>query len=279
MLTISIGCIFIILIIAWAISNVYKEGFVATCKLKTINTAAGANFALDCSTTEYLSQLQRTSSGYSYKCCTDSNMQGPRGDAGPKGNPGKSEADGAIGEIGNIGPTGPKGDIGPTGPIGNTGTLMADIGSTGPTGPTGPRGPTGPAGKLETKEPPSSPIPGPKGVIGITGPTGPTGPAGDDAPGYIDSLRKKSGRSKLEKVQLYLINALAKNRSPQPTSKFAIRVEEEFTDAEAMHEIITANTTGDDTIYDNDEEETEIIEDFTPSCAQGKEFKMNTYKQ
>ena len=71
---IALGCLLVVLIIAWSISNVYKEGF-ATCNTQTTDGINDFNiFTLECKSNQYLSQLKRQQDGttkkYSYKCYT-----------------------------------------------------------------------------------------------------------------------------------------------------------------------------------------------------------------
>lgn len=282
MLIISIGCILIILIIAWSISNVYKEGFVATCTNKSINVGVDTTtYELKCESNEYLSQMTPTDKGYDYTCCTDSNMQGPRGEQGLKGDSASDGEPGTIGPIGNAGPIGPKGDTGPIGPIGNIGTQRGDKGPKGSTGEMGPIGPKGEQGKVEATEPSGPLIPGPKGPMGPSGEKGLTGPAGDDAPGSDVPQPKQSHLTKLEKVQLYLIKMLAKKRPLQPTSRLNINIVEDDTEnvmqdatsaASATSATSAASITNDTNSYCEDN-------NTSPSCAQGKEYNSNTYKQ
>jgi hypothetical protein len=275
---VSIGCLLIILIIAWAISNVYKEGF-ATCNTQSTDAINDFNiYTLECKPNQYLSQLKRqqdaTGKKYSYKCCTDSsgNMQGPAGDIGEQGIQPKQAKDGTIGPQGLQGPQGPQGEPGPRGPQGKPGREQGDRGKPGQPGQRGPQGESGPDGILESSGPTENPIPGPKGRTGPQGPKGARGSQGTSPPGALQQSQQKA-KTKLEKVQLYLIKALAKRRLPPPTSKLAIRVDDD--DEDVMFNATTLDENG-DTIYDD---ELDIVEDFTASCAQGKEYNRNTYKQ
>ena len=284
---IALGCLLVVLIIAWSISNVYKEGF-ATC---ITQTTAGINdfniFTLECKSNQYLSQLKRQQDGttkkYSYKCCTDSsgNMQGPQGDIGETGIQPKQANDGVVGPQGPQGQQGPQGEIGARGPRGKPGREEGDRGKPGEPGNVGPQGAPGPDGKLISNGPVEKEIVGPKGKTGPQGPQGLDGAQGKNAPGAEEQALKKAanigGKNKLEKVQLYLINALSKKRLPPPTSKLAIRQEDDYDNDEnedVMFNATTALDDGKDIYYDD-----EIVEDFTTSCAQGKEYNYNTYKQ
>ena len=133
-------------------------------------------------------------------------------------------------------------------------------------------GEPGADGIVESSGPVEKQIVGQKGKQGPQGPKGPTGPAGTDAPGALQQSQWKGGNTKLEKVQLYLLNALAKKRPPPPTSKLQIRVDN---DEDVMFNATTVVDENGDTIYDD---EVDIVEDFTPSCAQGSEYTRNTYK-
>ena len=264
--------------IAWAISNVYKEGF-ATCNTQSTDAINDFNiYTLECKPNQYLSQLKRqqdaTGKKYSYKCCTDSsgNMQGPAGDIGEQGIQPKQAKDGTIGPQGLQGPQGPQGEPGPRGPQGKPGREQGDRGKPGQPGQRGPQGESGPDGILESSGPTENPIPGPKGRTGPQGPKGARGSQGTSPPGALQQSQQKA-KTKLEKVQLYLIKALAKRRLPPPTSKLAIRVDDD--DEDVMFNATTLDENG-DTIYDD---ELDIVEDFTASCAQGKEYHRNTYKQ
>ena len=282
---ISIGCLLIVLIIAWSISNVYKEGF-ATCNTQSTDTLNDFNiFTLECKPNQYLSQLKRQQDGsnkkYSYKCCTDSsgNMQGPQGDRGEQGIQPMQAKDGGVGPIGPQGPQGPQGEPGPRGPTGKPGREQGDRGKPGEPGHPGPQGDPGPDGVIETNGPIPDPIPGPKGKTGPQGPKGLTGPQGKSPPGALEQSLKKGGKTKLEKVQLYLIKALAKKRLPPPTSKLAIRQEDDYDDNENEDVMFNATTVLDNGGNDYYDAEVDVVEDFTPSCAQGKEYNSNTYKQ
>jgi hypothetical protein len=275
---VSIGCLFIILIIAWSISNTYKEGF-ASCNTQTTDAINDFNiFTLECKPNQYLSQLKRQQDGatkkYSYKCCTDSsgNMQGQTGDAGEQGIQGKPGKDGEVGPQGPQGQQGPSGEQGARGPRGKPGREEGDRGKPGEPGLPGLPGEPGADGIVESSGPVEKQIVGQKGKQGPQGPKGPTGPAGTDAPGALQQSQWKGGNTKLEKVQLYLLNALAKKRPPPPTSKLQIRVDN---DEDVMFNATTVVDENGDTIYDD---EVDIVEDFTPSCAQGSEYTRNTYK-
>jgi hypothetical protein len=281
MLIVSIGCLFVILMIAWSISNLYKEGF-ATCTTQTTNAIGDFNiFTLECKPNQYLSQLKRIQDGvskkYSYKCCTDSsgNMQGPQGDRGESGAPGEPGRDGDVGAPGIPGEQGPQGEPGPRGNRGKAGREEGDRGKPGEPGPTGPQGEAGSDGVIESSGPVGQQIVGSKGQTGPQGPRGKKGPAGTDAPGALKQSQKMGGKTKLEKVQLYLLDALAKKRPPAPKSKLNIYVDNDDEDV-----MVNATTLLDDNgnvIYYDDE--VDIVEDFTTSCAQGKEYNRNTYKQ
>lgn len=280
---ISIGCLLIILIIAWSISNVYKEGF-ATCSTQSTDTLKDFNlYTLECKPNQYLSQLKRQQDGankkYTYKCCTDSsgNMQGPQGDKGEQGIQPPKAKDGDIGPVGPTGVQGPQGEPGPRGPTGKPGREQGDRGKPGNPGHPGPQGEPGPDGVIESNGPIPDPIPGAKGKVGPQGPKGLTGPRGTSPPGALEQSVKKGGKNKLEKVQLYLIKSLAKQRLPPPTSKLAIRQEDDYDNDENEDVMFNATTVlddGKDVYYDD-----EIVEDFTTSCAQGKEYNYKTYKQ
>lgn len=270
--------------IAWSISTVYKEGF-ATCDTQSTSVLNDFNmYSLECKPNQYLSQLKREQEGtnkkYSYKCCTDSsgNMQGPQGESGEQGIQPKQAKDGAKGPPGE---QGPQGEQGPTGSVGKPGIagIKKSPGPRGPqgkTGQVGAQGPSGPDGIIESSGPVENPIIGPKGETGPQGLKGEIGPDGKDAPGAIKQAQRKAqkigGKNKLEKVQLYLIDSLAKKRPPPPTSKLKVYMEDEDED----NTIYEATTLMDDGTYD---EEVDVIENFTASCAQGKEYRSNTYKR
>lgn len=286
MLIVSIGCILIVFIIAWSMLNVYKEGF-ASCNTKSTDSINDFNmYTLECNPNQYLSQLKRQQDGankkYTYKCCTDSsgNMQGAPGDIGETGIQPKPAKDGSVGPPGIQGLQGPQGEQGPRGPQGKAGKEQGDRGKPGESGHVGPQGASGPDGVFESNGPIPEPIAGPKGRIGPQGPKGEVGPQGTSPPGALKQSKKKGGKNKLEKVQLYLIKALAKKNLPPPTSKLAVRAEDDYDDDEDRDVMFDATTlidkNGKDTIYD---EEVDIVEDFTPSCAQGKEYNVNTFKQ
>ena len=289
MLIVSIGCLLIVLIIAWSISNIYKEGF-ATCNTQSTNKLKDFNlFTLECKPNQYLSQLKRIQDGndkkYSYTCCTDSsgNMQGPQGDIGETGIQPKPGKDGAIGPQGPQGEPGPQGEKGAPGPRGKPGVEQGDRGKPGEPGLVGAQGESGPDGKIESEGPDEKPIIGPKGKTGPQGPQGVVGPQGKDAPGAVEQAERKAlkigGKNKQEKVQLYLIDALSKKRPSPPTSKLAIRQEDDYDDRDedVMFNATTVVGKGGKDIYTD--AEVDVVEDFTDSCAQGKEFKYNTYKQ
>lgn len=286
----SIGVLLIILIIAWSVSNVYKDGF-TTCNTQSTGVLNDFNiYTLECKPNQYLSQLKRQQDGtnkkYSYKCCTDSsgNMQGVRGEQGEQGIQPKQAIDGAKGPEGEQGPQGEKGPRGPQGKQGLEG-IKKGVGARGPQGKQGQIGAQGARGEdgiIESNGPVENPIIGPKGKTGPVGPKGEIGPRGTDAPGSKEQARRKAerigGKDKLEKIQLYLINALSKERPPPPTSKLKIYREDEEDDEgeeEEDDEMYEATT-----LIDTDvDEEVDIIEYFTTSCAQGKEYRSNTYKR
>jgi hypothetical protein len=279
MLTVSIGCVLIILIIAWSFSTIYREGF-ATCNTQSTSAINDFNiFTLECKPNQYLSQLKRQQDGstkkYSYKCCTDSsgNMQGPTGDAGEQGIQGKPGKDGEAGLQGPQGQQGSSGEQGTRGLRGKAGREQGDPGKPGEPGVDGPQGESGADGIVESSGPVQPQIVGQKGKTGPQGPKGPKGLKGKDAPGAVKQSQKMGGKDKLEKLQLYMVNALAKKRSPPPTSKLQIFVDND--DEDVMFNATTVDENG-DIIYDD---EVDIIEDFTVSCAQGKEYNRNTYKQ
>lgn len=277
MLIVSIGCLLIILLIAWSISNVYKEGFANTCTSKTVATTAD----MKCKDNEYLSQIKREkdSTGveqFTFTCCTDTStlMQGLKGAEGATGPQGENKTDGAKGKLGlkgddgKTGATGERGAQGAKGPTGATG----DKGLTGPAGDTGPQGDKG---MLEsTGKVSGDPIPGPKGATGVAGPRGPAGPQGDDAPAAPPSSTAKAGTAtssaastkneprtrseKLKEIQLQLIKAIAAR--PPPVTQHVI-IDTDEMDDDGMEEI----------------DVTEHI-DFTPSEAQGSEYNFHTYK-
>jgi hypothetical protein len=276
---VSIGCLFIILMIAWSISNAYREGF-ATCTTQVADASADFNdFTLECKPNQYLSQLKRQMNGaakkYSYKCCTDSsgNMQGPTGDAGEQGIQGKPGKDGEAGPPGQQGQQGPQGEQGPRGNRGKAGREQGDPGKPGEPGQTGPQGEAGADGIVESNGPVEPQIVGQKGKTGPQGPKGERGPSGTNAPGALKQSQRKGGKNKLEKVQLYLIHALAKKRPPAPTSKLQIRIDND--DEDVMFNATTVLDEDGNAIYDD---EVDIIEQFTTSCAQGHEYTRNTYK-
>jgi Collagen triple helix repeat (20 copies) len=285
MLIISLGCLLVILIIAWSISNIYREGF-ATCNTQSTDTINDFNiFTLECKPNQYLSQLKRQQDGnnkkYSYKCCTDSsgNMQGPQGDIGETGVQPKPGKDGEVGPQGPQGPQGQQGEQGARGPKGKSGREEGDRGKPGEPGHIGPQGAPGPDGVIESNGPREKPIVGPKGKTGPQGPQGAVGPQGTNAPGAVEQSKKMGGKNKLEKVQLYLIDALSKKRPSPPTSKLAIRQEDDYDDRDedVMFNATTVIGKNGKDIYNDDE--LDIVEDFTTSCAQGKEYNYNTYKQ
>lgn len=266
--------------IAWSISNLYKEGF-ATCTTQTTTAVNDFNiFTLECKPNQYLSQLKRIQDGatkkYSYKCCTDSsgNMQGPQGDPGEPGIQGNPGVAGEIGSPGIPGEQGPQGEPGPRGNRGKVGREQGDTGKPGEPGKTGPQGEEGPDGIVESSGPVEPQIVGPKGKTGPQGPKGEIGPVGTNAPGALKQSQRKGGKTKLEKVQLYMVNALAKKRPPAPKSKLNIYVDNDDEDI-----IVDAETLIDNNgniIYDD---EIDMVEDFTTSCAQGQEYNRTTYKQ
>jgi hypothetical protein len=280
MLTVSIGCLIIILMIAWSFSNLYKEGF-ATCNTQTTAAVNDFNiFTLECKPNQYLSQLKRIQDGatkkYSYKCCTDSsgNMQGSTGDPGEQGLQGQPGVAGEAGSPGQPGEQGPQGEPGPRGNRGKVGREQGDPGKPGEPGQTGPQGEAGADGIVESNGPVEPQIVGPKGKTGPQGPKGKMGSAGTNAPGALKQSQRKGGKTKLEKVQLYMVNALAKKRPPAPKSKLTVYVDNDDEDI-----IVDAATSIDDNgniIYDD---EIDIVEDFTTSCAQGQEYNRTTYKQ
>jgi len=256
MLIVSLGCLLVVLITAWSISTIYREGF-ATCNTQSTNAINDFNiFTLECKPNQYLSQLKRQQDGstkkYSYKCCTDSsgNMQGPPGDIGEPGIQPKPAKDGAAGPQGLVGPQGPQGEKGARGPRGASGREEGDRGKPGEAGSVGPQGAQGLAGS-----------------------------PGKNAPGALEQSQKHGGKNKLEKVQLYLVDSLAKKRLPPPTSKLAIRQEDDYDDKDEDIMFNATTVIGKDgkDIYNDDE--LDIVEDFTTSCAQGKEYNTNTYKQ
>jgi hypothetical protein len=284
MTIITIGCILIVLIIVWSISNVYKEGF-ATCNVQSTDTLNDFNtYTLECKPNQYLSQLKRQqdASGkkYSYKCCTDSsgNMQGPQGDIGETGIQPKQGKDGQAGPQGDIGAQGPQGEQGPRGAQGKPGMIEGDRGRPGDPGLPGPQGDPGADGTIESSGPQTDPIPGAKGETGPQGPQGLPGAPGANAPGAVEQSMKRGGKNKLEKVQLYLVKQLAKKQLADPKSNFTLRVEDEEDNTEdMMYNATTAmKDKKGDTIYEQD---TMIVEDFTTSCAQGKEYGCKTYKK
>lgn len=286
MIILSIGFLLIILIIALSVTTVYKEGF-ATCSTQSTDVINDFNnYTLECKPNQYLSELKRQqdASGkkYSYKCCTDAsgNMQGPQGDIGETGvQPGQGKP-GLAGPQGEIGAQGPQGEQGPRGPQGKAGTIEGDRGKAGDSGYNGPQGDPGADGILEaTDGTKGEPIPGPKGETGPQGPQGLPGAPGISPPGAIEQSQKKGGKNKLEKVQLYLIKALAKQRLPPPSSKLAIQLQnddDDDDDATTFQSTVTLDELKNGTYYEN---ETDVIEDFTPSCAQGKEYNSNTFKK
>jgi hypothetical protein len=267
--------------IAWSFSNLYKEGF-ATCNTQTTAAVNDFNiFTLECKPNQYLSQLKRLQDGagkkYTYKCCTDSsgNMQGPTGDPGEQGFQGKPGKDGEQGPPGQPGEQGPQGEPGPRGNKGKPGREEGDRGKPGEPGKTGPQGDPGPDGVIESNGPVEKQIVGPKGQTGPQGLKGKTGPAGTNAPGALKQSQRKGGKNKLERVQLYLLNELAKKRPPTPKSKLNIYVDND--DEDVMVDATTLIDDNGNTIYYDDE--VDIVEDFTISCIQGKEYNRNTYKQ
>ena len=281
--------------IAWSISNIYKEGFANICTTKIVDTST-----LVCGDNEYISKIEQIKGTngkiqYSYTCCTDDSglMQGPvgaKGLPGTPGNPGKDGAIGISGIVGATGATGPAGDPGENGLTGDTGP----VGDKGPTGQDGARGDTGPKGNIiSSGGPVGPPIPGKKGIRGNTGPTGPTGPNGEDAPlpptpiDLASSLtipvapapapapaaptctaaptcaapikkNRHTDNKKLKEIQIKLIKALAARQPPI-----------------TQHVIIH-----DDIDEDNDLEVSyDLEEDVTPSEVQGSEYMHSTYKQ
>jgi len=285
MLIVSLGCLLVVLITAWSISTIYREGF-ATCNTQSTNAINDFNiFTLECKPNQYLSQLKRQQDGstkkYSYKCCTDSsgNMQGPPGEIGEPGIQPPPAKDGAVGPQGSVGLQGPQGEKGARGQRGKSGREEGDVGKPGEPGQLGPQGPSGLDGILESSGPKEKPIIGPKGKTGPQGPKGVVGSVGNNAPGALEQSQKHGGKNKLEKVQLYLVDSLAKKRLPPPTSKLAIRQEDDYDDKDEDIMFNATTVIGKDgkDIYNDDE--LDIVEDFTTSCAQGKEYNTNTYKQ
>ena len=128
---------------------------------------------------------------------------------------------------------------------------------------------------IESSGPVEKQIIGPKGKTGPQGPKGETGPAGTNAPGALKQSQRKGGRNKLEKVQLYLVNQLAKKRPPAPKSKLTVYVDND--DEDILVDATTSVDNNGNIIYYDDE--IDIVEDFTTSCAQGQEYNRNTYKQ